>query len=163
MTGLGILSFDNAKLLVEEHAPHIQVPWIFIKGSIFDFLGLLRTRNLFVAKSMDRDTSNALQEVLFVEGKPVFLPVPTGTITVLPLLEAQRTLDRVGSEAVLGWSQAREVVRRFLDHLYAHSIFIVDARDGSGALVHEKTQVNNLYLRLKQPVAQDAPKEEAPK
>jgi len=153
MTGLGVLSFENSKLLVEEHSSHIQVPWLFIKGSIFDFLALLRTKNLFLAKSMDRDAANLLQEVLFVDGKPVFLPVPSGLIVVLPLIAAQQTLDRVGSESVMGWAQAREVVRRFMDHLYAHSIFIVEARDGAGALVQEKTRVNNLYLRLRQPAA----------
>lgn len=153
MTGLGVLSFENAKLLVEEHSPHIQVPWLFIKGSIFDFLALLRTRNLFLAKSMDRDAANLLQEVLFVDGKPVFLPVLSGLIVVLPLITAQGTLDKIGSDSVMGWAQAREVVRRFLDHLYAHSIFIVEARDGAGALVQEKTRVNNLYLRLRQPAA----------
>lgn len=162
---IAVLSLAQSKILVEKHAPNIEVPWLFVKGSIFDFLGLLRTRNFFMAESTNRETANTLQEVLFVEGKPVVLPLPQGVAVILPLNQGQQALDRIGAESVLGWANAREIVRRFLDHLYAHSIFILEVRDGAEQLVLEKTSVNNLYLRLKQPVPQDVPKpkEETPK
>jgi hypothetical protein len=151
---LAVLSLAQSKILVEKHAPSIEVPWLFVKGSIFDFLGLLRTRNFFMAEATNRETANALQEVLFVEGKPVLLPLPVGLAVLLPLNQGQQALDRIGAESVLGWANAREIVRRFLEHLYAHSIFILEVRDGAEQLVQDKTEKNNLYLRIKQPAAQ---------
>ena len=163
--GLAVLSFENSKKLLDEHAPRVQIPWLFVKSNVFSFVFLLREKGIFLAKSMDNETANFLQETIFVDGKDVTLPVPQGEVVVCHLLHAKKTLDQIGTEIVPAWQGARDIVSRFLDHLYAHSIFIVEAREGAGALVKEKTSVNNLYLRIKKPVPVSIPATptEAPK
>lgn len=172
-TGLAVYALDNAKAVLEEQAGGAGIPWALVKRPLFDFVELLRGQGILLLEAVDAATANTVQEALVVDGKNYFLAVcgDQDGVTILRrevaleavtkqadkmTLTAQLKLLNTVGMAALGGS-FREIVLKFMGHLYANNIFLGAAGPGSAKLLLEKTQGKcNVYLRIKTPQTQES-------